>query len=282
MSNLIKRTLSGIVLVAVLLGSLCNEISFTLIFTLITALCVWEFCTLANKRNDVCVNRFITTLSGTYLCLVMALYSLQLVTASAFAVYILMLVYLLVTELYLQHPNPMNNWAYAFAAQLYIALPLSLVFVIAFRQEISPFSSGLVFHNEFPLALLVFLWLNDTGAYVVGSTLQRFWTLKLFPRISPNKSWIGSIGGAVFVGIAAAVFSHFYHTLTLMQWLGMGAVVVVFGTWGDLVESLIKRQLGVKDSGRFLPGHGGVLDRFDSLILATPATAVYLYLIHQI
>jgi phosphatidate cytidylyltransferase len=132
------------------------------------------------------------------------------------------------------------------------------------------------FNTLLPLSVFVFLWVNDTGAYCVGSLLGRH---KLFPRISPGKSWEGSIGGAVFVLAAAWAVSYFLDDmmLNLYEWLGLGLVVVVFGTWGDLVESLFKRTLGVKDSGSILPGHGGMLDRFDSSLLAIPAAVIYLY-----
>ena len=129
------------------------------------------------------------------------------------------------------------------------------------------------------LAIFVLLWCNDTGAYCTGSLIGRH---KLFPRISPGKTWEGSVGGAVLAVAASQVFAHFVPTLTALQWAGFAIVVVVFGTWGDLVESLLKRQLGVKDSGNILPGHGGMLDRFDSSLLAIPATVVYLSLLSLI
>jgi phosphatidate cytidylyltransferase len=123
--------------------------------------------------------------------------------------------------------------------------------------------------------------MNDTGAYLCGSLLGKH---KLFPRISPGKSWEGSIGGAVLVIIVAVGIWYLTEQygvndlqLSMMEWIGMGLTVVVFGTWGDLVESLFKRTLGIKDSGSILPGHGGMLDRFDSSLLAIPAAVVYLY-----
>ena len=102
---------------------------------------------------------------------------------------------------------------------------------------------------------------------------------RLFERISPKKSWEGSIGGAVFSIIAAIVMAHFFTFLSTSVWIGLGLTVVVFGTWGDLTESLMKRTLGIKDSGNILPGHGGMLDRFDSTLMAVPAAVVYLYLV---
>ena len=144
----------------------------------------------------------------------------------------------------------------------------------------------ITFNSLLPLSVFIFLWVNDTGAYCTGSLLGRH---KLFPRISPAKSWEGSIGGAIFV-LAAAYAIGYYDNMLVMDgdnsgrgllsipaWLGLGLVVVIFGTWGDLVESLFKRTLGIKDSGNILPGHGGMLDRFDSSLLAIPAAVVYLY-----
>ena len=129
----------------------------------------------------------------------------------------------------------------------------------------------------FPLMLFVLLWCSDTGAYCVGSLFGKKIPYRLFPSVSPHKSWVGSIGGGVLAMIVATLVAQWDNSLTLTQWLGFALVVVVFGTWGDLVESLLKRQLGIKDSGNILPGHGGMLDRFDSSLLAIPATVVYLY-----
>jgi phosphatidate cytidylyltransferase len=164
-------------------------------------------------------------------------------------------------------------------SQMYIAIPFSLLNVLAFTA--TP-DGRVMFNTILPLSVFVFLWMNDTGAYCVGSLLGRH---KLFPRISPGKSWEGSVGGAIVVLLVAWAIHYFLldpdHTgkamLSLIEWLGLGLVVVIFGTWGDLVESLFKRTLGIKDSGNILPGHGGMLDRFDSSLLAIPAAVVYLY-----
>ena len=180
-------------------------------------------------------------------------------------------------ELYLKQPNPVNDWAYTMLSQLYIALPLSMIYVLAFIA--SP-DGAVRFESLIPLSVFVFLWVNDTGAYCAGSLLGRH---KLFPRVSPGKTWEGSVGGGLFVLIAAALVGHFAnqgdtpHLLGIPQWMGLGLVVTVFGTWGDLVESLLKRTWGIKDSGKLLPGHGGMLDRFDSSLLAIPAAVIYLY-----
>ena len=125
-----------------------------------------------------------------------------------------------------------------------------------------------------PLSIFIFNWVNDTGAYCTGMLFGKH---KLFERISPKKSWEGSIGGSVFCIISSFILAHFFPFMSTEVWIGLALTVVIFGTWGDLTESLLKRRLGIKDSGNILPGHGGMLDRFDSAILAIPAAVVYLY-----
>lgn len=278
--NLIIRAITGAVFVAIMVGGISFRPDvMILLFAAITGLTIWEFTGLVNQSENVAVNRFISTAAGIYFFLAVAGYCSGLTPSAAFVPYLLTVVYLLVSELYLKQTNPINNWAYTMLSQMYIALPFSMINVLAFRS--TP-DGNVTFEWLLPLSLFIFLWTNDTGAYCSGSLLGRH---KLFPRISPGKSWEGSIGGAVFVMIAAAIiyFLNVGRTdglvagMPLWQWLGLGLVVVVFGTWGDLVESLFKRTLGIKDSGNILPGHGGMLDRFDSSLMAIPAAVVYLY-----
>lgn len=280
MKNLIIRAITGAVFVAIMVvGISFRPDVMILLFAAITGLTIWEFTGLVNQSENVAVNRFISTAAGIYFFLAVAGYCSGLTPLAAFVPYLLTVVYLLVSELYLKQTNPINNWAYTMLSQMYIALPFSMINVLAFRS--TP-DGNVTFEWLLPLSLFIFLWTNDTGAYCSGSLLGRH---KLFPRISPGKSWEGSIGGAVFVMIAAAIiyFLNVGQTdglvagMPLWQWLGLGLVVVVFGTWGDLVESLFKRTLGIKDSGNILPGHGGMLDRFDSSLMAIPAAVVYLY-----
>ena len=275
MKNLILRTITGVIFVAVLVVSFMYPLAMIGLFALITGLTIWEFTGLVNQRKGVQVNRFINSVAGIFLFLAMAVHSMNLDQYSlAFVPFLITIIYLLVAELYLKAEDPINNWAYTMMAQLYIALPFSLLNVLAFRFDMSDAPYLL------PLSVFIFLWTNDTGAYCCGSLLGRH---KLFPRISPGKSWEGSIGGGLLV-VGVACFISWYTDqhgvdthLTMLQWAGLGLTVVVFGTWGDLVESLFKRTLGVKDSGHILPGHGGMLDRFDSSLLAIPAAVVYLF-----
>jgi len=277
MKNFIIRTITGVIFVAAVVVSFLRPEAMVALFAAVTGLTVWEFTGLVNEREHVTVNRFICTVAGVYFFFAMTYFCSDLYGGAAksvvFIPYLVTIVYLLIAELYMKQADPIHDWAYTMLSQMYIALPLSLLNVLAFTAD----SSGVVaFNTLLPLSVFIFLWVNDSGAYCVGSLLGRH---KLFPRISPGKSWEGSIGGAVFVLVAAWAISHFLDgvMLTLPEWLGLGLVVVVFGTWGDLVESLFKRTLGIKDSGSILPGHGGMLDRFDSSLLAIPAAVIYLY-----
>ena len=277
MKNFIVRTITSVFFVAAIVTSFLNPRAMVLLFSLVTGMTIWEFASLVNDRPFISINRFICTVSGVYLFLAMAGYNSGLTPATVFIPYLVSIVYLMMAELYMKAKDPINNWAYTMLSQLYIALPLSLLNVLAYRSN----SYDIQYTYLTPLAVFVFLWINDAGAYCVGSLLGRH---KLFPRISPGKSWEGSIGGGLLVMAVAVAIWHFttqYDVnelgLTALEWAGLGLVVVVFGTWGDLIESLFKRTLGIKDSGNILPGHGGMLDRFDSTLMAVPAAVVYLY-----
>ena len=278
--NLIIRSISGIIFLAIMIvGMIFRPDAFIFLFTLITGLTIWEYTGLVNELEDVTVNRFISTIAGMYFFLAVAAIRTGMVENFViFVPYILSIVYLFISELYTRNENAIHDWAYTMLAQMYIAMPFALINILAF--EVSPDGTIHHFDRLLPLSVFIFLWVNDTGAYCSGSLLGKH---KLFPRISPGKSWEGSIGGGVFVLIAAAIIGYFAnngdnsHSLNILQWMGLGLTVVFFGTWGDLVESLFKRTLGIKDSGNIMPGHGGMLDRFDSSLMAIPAAVVYLY-----
>lgn len=274
-SNFIQRAITGALFVIVLVGCiLYSPLTFGLLFTLIAALSVHEFGYLLNQSGKVSINRTITSLGAAYLVLALMSFCTQAAGAYVFLPYLGLLLYLMITELYLKKENPIGNWACSMLSQLYIALPFALLSVLAYHN--SPTTSSVSYNSILPLSIFVFIWLSDTGAYCVGSLIGKH---RLFERISPKKSWEGSIGGGVFSIASSLVFAHYFSFMSVWQWIGLALVVVVFGTWGDLTESLMKRQLGVKDSGNILPGHGGMLDRFDSALMAIPASVVYLYIL---
>ena len=276
LKNMTIRAITGTIFVAAVVTCFLRPEAMMFLFALVTALSVWEFTGLVNNSGDVRVNRFICTVAGVYLFLAFAGFCSGITPAAVFIPYLLTVVYLFISELYTKAPNPINNWAYTMLSQMYIALPFSMINVVAFHST----GDAHVYDYLLPLSIFIFLWTNDTGAYISGSLLGRH---KLFPRVSPGKSWEGSIGGGLLVLAVAALVGYLAnsseggHTLSIPAWMGLGLVVVFFGTGGDLVESLFKRTLGIKDSGNILPGHGGMLDRFDSSLMAFPAAVVYLY-----
>lgn len=200
-------------------------------------------------------------------------------------VYAIVLLVALVCELaHYEAAQPAAHWGNLLAGQVMIALPFATMLIV------------LAYSKWLLLALFVLLWTNDTGAYCVGmlTAKRKNGNHKMSPHISPKKSWEGLIGGAVFVMLAAWLLTYcgWFDCIDGWQYavrpyakyivaIGFGLLATCAGTLGDLMESLLKRSYGIKDSGRFLPGHGGVLDRFDSLLLATPVIALFLTLIRM-
>ena len=274
-NNFILRTLTGILFVLILVGGIIGgSVPFGILFLIITLLSVREFCTLVNQyEQGIHLNTYLCTIAGGLLFL--TFYHYQHISSWVILpLYLCFLIAILVVQLYAKKSNPAGNWAFSFMSQVYVALPFALLNVIA--CIIPNAGSNSTYSYILPLSLFIFTWINDTGAYCVGVTLGKH---RLFERISPKKSWEGSIGGAIFCIIAAVILAHFFPILNSWEWIGFALVIVVFGTWGDLCESLIKRHWGIKDSGKILPGHGGMLDRFDSTLLAVPAVLVYLLLV---
>ena len=167
----------------------------------------------------------------------------------------------LVAGLYLKEESAILSWAKSFFNICYVAVPMA---TLAYIYSIQPILA---------LIILALIWINDTGAFLVGCSIGKH---RLFERISPKKSWEGFFGGFVFCIAAGAAANLYFTEESWLQWAVLGAVVSIAATLGDLIESLIKRTVGVKDSGNIMPGHGGILDRIDSLLLVAPATLVYL------
>ena len=279
-NNFIQRAITGIIFVGVLIGCILGgPISFTLLFALITALTIHEFGVIISKQPDVEINKPICMLAGVFLFFGFAYLGVMPGQTEILIPYLFLIIYLLVSELYLKKKNPLNNWAYAMMSQIYIALSFAMLNVLAYHSignegELSYYQ--VQYNPILPLSIFIFTWINDTGAYCTGMLFGKH---RLFERISPKKSWEGSIGGGVFSIIAAIVMAHYFPFMPISIWIGLALTVVIFGTLGDLTESLLKRTIGIKDSGNILPGHGGMLDRFDSTLMAVPAAVVYLYII---
>lgn len=269
--NIVVRILAGAVFVGLLLaGMLINEYTFLIIFSVITVLSLYEFYGLVEKVAKVPVIRIWNILGGFFLFMGSFYYCAFSTSIIAFVPYIAYLLLLFISELYFKRDNPIRSLAYSILGQVYIVMPFALTNYLVFAYELGSYRFVYI------LALLVFIWVNDSFAYLTGMAFGKH---RLFERISPKKSWEGFLGGAAVSIASSLIFAHFFPNLSIPAWLGFAAVTVVFGTWGDLFESLVKRTLGVKDSGNMIPGHGGILDRFDSTILAIPAVFVYLVLL---
>ena len=297
MRNLIVRTLTGAVYVLLLVGcTVYSPVSAFFFFAAVAAATLWEFGSLMNTHLGAAMPRPINAMAGVVLAAAVwlsAIASPQ--TAQMFALYGLLMLYIIISGLYRHTQKPLKDWALCFASQIYIALPFALLPLLSIVYD--EMAGSMAYNWIYPLALFIFLWVNDTFAFLCGCSLSRYIPAKLFPRISPKKSWIGSIGGGLFTLLAAVIIWRLDNgqwsmvngqwsmvngqwsmvngqsSMSLLRWLGFALVIIVFGTWGDLVESLIKRQLGIKDSGHILPGHGGLLDRFDSALLTSSTSS---------
>ncbi|MBO4841010.1 MAG: phosphatidate cytidylyltransferase [Bacteroidaceae bacterium] len=280
MKNLVTRTLTGLVYVVLLAGStIYSPVTAFFFFGLVAAATLLEFGTVMNNHAGASMPRAINALAGFILVAAVWLFCIGSISAPRIiALWALLLLYIMVSELYRHSQDSIRNWSLALASQLYVALPFALLPLLSISRD--EMAGKMVYTWIYPLALFVFLWVNDTFAYLSGLTLHKFFPWKLFPSVSPKKTWVGSTGGCLFTLLASVAIWHFQPgTLSLLQWLGFAAVVVVSGTFGDLVESHLKRQLDIKDSSHILPGHGGLLDRFDSSLLAIPSVTIYFLLL---
>jgi len=268
MNKILLRSISGAIYVGIIVaGLLCGPRAFGFMIALLTTLAAIEFGRL-NKIPagllwlDTAIAIVITCGTGGVLA--------DDFSARAVAITVIGLLCIrLVGQLYAKSA-PISTLAWSMTSVLYIACPLAMMTALYFN----------IAGPHLLLALFVFIWLNDTGAYLVGSRIGRH---RLWERISPKKSWEGFWGGLIVTVIGATVagtcFREYFAGLSLPAMAGLGAITAVAGTYGDLIESMIKRSLGVKDSGRLIPGHGGILDRIDSLLLVVPAATVYLIIL---
>lgn len=276
MKNLITRAMTGAIYVGLIIaGILLGNVAFLALSCLLAGLALNEFCQLTKSGTHAGIATSLTDLAGGLILVtgvnqfVWALgkgYSFPLLTFWG-GLYLIYFIARLVMQLYRRDERPLASLAVSMMGQMYIALPISLMSLIYYSEG----------GKALTLGMFVMIWLNDTGAYLVGSRIGR---RRLFERISPKKSWEGFFGGVVFAVGAGFLyrygFADYFDHRSWAVMAGYGLVVAVFATWGDLVESLLKRTLGVKDSGNLLPGHGGILDRIDSLLMVIPATVVYL------
>ena len=274
MRGLLRRAATGAIFVLIMVAGLFGgPYSFVLLFSIITGICLWEYLGMMLVRDEKRdrIRKLIGLLMGLLPVVLSALVHLGaakdpgtfvLVVAVLFSPFIFMA---FIYELFTKSDQPFENVAYIMLGIIYIGVPFALLNFIAF--------DGNHFYAKTVFGILLLTWLNDTGAFVIGSV---FGKTPLMPRVSPKKTWEGAIGGVAITFGTAAILYYTINELTLVDWLVLGAIVSVFGSIGDLVESMLKRSQNIKDSGTLLPGHGGLLDRFDGFIFCIPFVAAYL------
>ncbi|MBS1647197.1 MAG: phosphatidate cytidylyltransferase [Bacteroidetes bacterium] len=262
------RATTALVFAALLLGCVWYSYpSFFLFFGIIGAIGLFEFCKISKKLEAQPSYYAVLLLHifTTFTVLFYTWYPNNMVASTFFVqIFFLLFFSLFIVELFKEKAH-LSSLAYTALAWLYTSLPCALLLLMGVDAH----------YNFVPhkiLGMIFFVWINDTGAYLVGSFIGKH---KLFARISPNKTWEGTLGGIAFcIGLSYVVYLLFPQ-LAYKHWLMVSLIVAVMGTLGDLVESMLKRLAGVKDSGSLMPGHGGVLDRFDSLFFASPFVYVY-------
>lgn len=266
MKNLIFRTLTGIVFASAVIGSvLLGNIAFIVLFSFFTAVGTVEFFRMLST-NKMIKPVFLPAIIAIVVSFISFSFVFSGIIEPKFLVFPMILMFLLfIFELYRNHSEPIINISTSILPLLFIALPFSLSIILL------NFPSA--YEGIYLLAFFAILWTNDTMAYFTGITLGKN---RLFERISPKKSWEGFFGGLIFSAFIGGVFGYFTQEQSILFWAGFAIIISLSATLGDLVESLFKRSSGVKDSGSILPGHGGVLDRFDGAFLALPFSAAYL------
>lgn len=272
MNNLLKRILSGVVYLAVIICSfLLSKYLFITAILLITTLMMYEFHKM-NMGEELPVQKFLSVLTA--LCFITLVFCVRLYHLDERLVCIafLPLAALIISVISLSAED-LKKIGPVFTSLVYIGIPMALFPFATFR--------GYSFRGDILLCMMAIVWMSDIGAYVFGMALGQKYGPKLCPSISPKKSWIGVIGGFfVAVGTAVALGACGVLPYKLIHCIALGAIIDVTGVLGDLVESAWKRSAGVKDSGNIIPGHGGMMDRFDSALLAVPSAVIYLYLVH--
>lgn len=269
MNNLATRAITALIGVTIMLtGIVYSPWTFALVFLIITILTLKEFYGLSRKSGSNPFEIWGILFSIIVFSLIFLNQYGEVESKTFWLIPALFATVFIYPLIRIGQAHAINCLAISILGVFYITLPLSLIIFIAF-------ASG-SFQFEIVIGTLFIQWSNDTGAYFAGKALGK---TKLFEKVSPNKTWEGALGGLFLSIVISQAFCYYFGTLDYLEWAGLAVIVSVFGSVGDLVESLFKRTLAVKDSGSTIPGHGGFLDRFDGLLLALPFVLAYLALI---
>jgi phosphatidate cytidylyltransferase len=263
------RAITAFFFTIVMLASLLNGYAFTGFYLILSIVALLEFYKMV-KIGGIRPHRNIGVFAAVVIFMLTASYHFYQFELKYLLLIVPLIFSVFIAELYKKNKIPFANISYTFVGFIYVTVPFCFFYSLGFLADFKNYN----FH--LPLAFLLMLWASDTGAYLFGVKLGK---TRLFERHSPKKSWEGFFGGMFTSLLVSYVISRFFPEISPLIWAGMAILIVCFGTLGDLVESMLKRSLDTKDSGSFLPGHGGLLDRFDGLLIAVPVVYVYLYLI---
>ena len=276
MNNFFRRTLTGAWIVIFVLGGFwLHPLTFILAGLIILAGCQYEYYTMirTGSSGPQLVTGMITGIAAYALATLIAA---GILPVKFFLVLIPLMILIMIIELYRKQDKPFDSLAHTFFSVLYTGIPMSMFPFAAFSrnglESLLP-HGAMIFSPGIIIGFFLLIWANDTGAYLAGVSFGKH---KLFERISPAKTWEGFFGGIVMVVIVAWLLSGWLGVVGRTQWMIIAVIVSVAGTYGDLIESMLKRSMGVKDSGNIMPGHGGFLDRFDSALISFPL--VYLFI----
>ena len=266
-SNLAQRAITALVGgVLVLAAIIYSDWTYFLIFAGILGFSQMEFYKLSGLDGMLPLKSFGTILGLLIFALTFMVEKERLPNEYLFLIFPLVSLTFFIKLYKKTDKKPFTGVAYTYLGIFYVAVPFSLL-------NLAVFSVDTVYHYEILVGCLLILWASDTGAYFAGT---RFGKTKLFERVSPKKSWEGFLGGAFSALIVAFVISQYFVVLEDWKWLVIAGIIIIAGTYGDLIESLFKRSIEIKDSGSVLPGHGGFMDRFDGLLLSAPFITAFL------
>jgi phosphatidate cytidylyltransferase len=265
---LATRAISGIIFIVIVIGALMGGYYTSLVlFSVISFLGTLEFYKLA--KNTTTPFKYLGALLSSLLVFLSGFYIAHQGTYWVFSVWMLIGVIFVIKLLSTPSKTSLMDISVTISGAFYLSIPFVSLLILGIFPSFSPIN----FNWQIPLSIFILTWTNDTGAYLTG---KNFGKTKLFERISPNKTWEGSLGGALFSVIGSLVIHHFWGIFSIPVWVGAALLISIFANLGDLMESAFKRNAGVKDSGNIMPGHGGILDRFDAILLTAPVVLAYL------